>query len=767
MQKILVLAALSLLSCSLAFGSASLLPAQAQSDAAPAASPTSAAPAGIVLPDALPKPIAAASRPGQYVLEFNRSPIVGNRLRFDGIYDENRLRFTRPRNWQTKAAKVQIRFRHSAALYASRSNLTVFMNGTSIGSIPLNKRQNEIGSVVFDVPPGLIQDYNELTIAALQNNSPTCTQDPYDPSLWTEVLPDSRLVLEYQPQPIALDFSRYPYPLFDILSLEPNQLAYLLPKTVDEPWLTAATRLQTALGRVAEFRPLETQLVKSPSEVQADQRLMVIGTPANQPALASLNLPLEIENQKILDGEQQPLPPDVGVLMLTTANENRTPVFIATGNTPEAVAKAVQFLVQTGDRQIGTGSVVLVNQLADVPSPPPRDWAGYLPLSDAFQLKDLTTFNDEPIADVTVRGSNAPALQFGFRAHPDDRFAPGNVMTLNYSYGPQVNPLTSLVEVQLDGVTLAGSRLTNVDGATRQSMRVNIPEAAIKPDSRMQVNFRLDPRERRSCSRVTDQQLWGTIHADSSFELNRENVVRLPDLKLLRTGYPFVAPQDLSETAIVMPDSPSNTDLLLLLEVGERLGRLSQSESIQLSVHRASQLSPEQRSTHQLIAIGTQAEFPLPEALKTNGFDLEAMFSRRWQQSQVQTLPDVEGVVKQILSPWNDDRTLLALTAQTAAGLNEVRSLLSQDPLFYQIEGDTVLISANETNPSPYDPNDYNLEFLQQSPQREIVSTHLTNRLLWVLRNNWFVLAPAIVVASLVLYGVVQLYLKRLTGQEQ
>lgn len=751
----------ALLSCGVAIGSVSPLLAQ---DATP--TPAAAEVRTFNLPTNLPKPIAAAEPAGQYVLEFNRSPLVGSRLRFEGIYDENRLRFTRPSNWEPKAVKVQIRFRHSAALYASRSNLTVFVNNTSIGSIPLNKRQGEVGNVVFDIPPGLIQDYNELVIAALQNNSPTCTQDPYDPSLWTEVMPDSRIVFDYEPQPIALDFNRYPYPVFDPLSLEPNQVAYLLPETVDEDWLTAATRFQTALGRVAEFRPLETRLVESVGTSEEAERLIVIGTPENQPALAALDLPLAIEDQKILDAEQEALPPDVGVLMLTTANENRTPVLVATGNSPAGVAKAVQFLAQTGDRRIGTGNVVLVNQLAEVPSPEPREWEGYLPLADSFQLSDLT-ISSQPIGDVTVRGSNAPALQFNFRAHPDEQFAPGNEMTLYYSYGPQVNPLTSLVEVQLDGVTLAGNRLTSIEGASRQSLKLNIPENAIKPDSRMQVNFRLDPRERRSCSRVTDQQLWGTIHSNTSFRLKREAIVRIPDLKLLRTGYPYVAPQDLSATAIVIPNQPTPTDLLLLLETGERLGRLSKSESIRLNVYRASQLTDEQRRTRQLIAIGTQSKFPLPEALEAGGFSLDALFSRRWQQSQVQTLPDTEGVVKQILSPWNGERVLLALTAQTEAGLDEVRDLLSQDPLFYQLEGDTALISANTPDPSPYDPNDYTLEFLQQSPQRELTSADWSNRLLWLMRSNWFVLAPAIVVASLVLYGVVQLYLKRLTGQEQ
>ena len=34
-----------------------------------------------------------------YTLEFNRSPIVGNRMRLRGVYSEGRLAFTRPRGW--------------------------------------------------------------------------------------------------------------------------------------------------------------------------------------------------------------------------------------------------------------------------------------------------------------------------------------------------------------------------------------------------------------------------------------------------------------------------------------------------------------------------------------------------------------------------------------------------------------------------------------------------------------------------------------------
>ncbi|NEQ55597.1 MAG: cellulose biosynthesis cyclic di-GMP-binding regulatory protein BcsB, partial [Leptolyngbya sp. SIO3F4] len=393
-------------------------------------------------------------------------------------------------------------------------------------------------------------------------------------------------------------------------------------------------------------------------------------------------------------------------------------------------------------------------------TPDLRDWPRYLPLSDNFELGDLNGFNNEPIDDVVIRGAHAPPFEFDFKALPDDRFLPGNVMTLRYTYGPQVNPLTSLVEVQLDGITVAGRRLDSIDGKRRATLKVELPEQHITPQSRLKVYLRFDPRERRSCSRVTDHQLWGTIHSDSTFNLNRQQVAKLPDLNLLKAGYPFASPQDLSRTAIVMPNKPSMTELSVMLELSERLGRLSRSEAVQTAVYPISKLPPEVQESQHLVAIGVRTKFPLVEALDAAEFNLKEE-SRQWGDSQVQTLPDAEGVLQQQLSPWNDSRVLLTMTAQNDAGLKQLRDLLELDSLFFQLQGDTALISANDETPSPYDDNAYNLEFLQRSAQRDVQEESAFQKAITVIQGNWFLLIPGIIVLSLLLYGVIQAYLKR------
>ncbi|MEP0869098.1 cellulose biosynthesis cyclic di-GMP-binding regulatory protein BcsB [Trichocoleus desertorum AS-A10] len=750
-------------------------PAAIEPDPEPAAPPAVTAPepaSSTPSPGANPSPsstpdaVAARGPTVPYVLEFNRSPVVGNRLRLQGVFADARLGFTRPRTWNLRSAKVLVRFQHSPALLANRSNLTVRVNGTSVGSVPLNRKQSEIGQVLLNVPPNLIQDFNEVTLVAQQNNSATCT-DPADPTLWTEVLPDSKLIFNYQPKPVKLDFTRYPYPFFDDLSLDPNRVTYLLPNQVNSAWLTSAARFQAALGRLAEFRPLETRLVKNLNQAKADERLVVIGTPEEQPALKSLKLPLAIADNQVLDASRNPLPAESGILMLATTRNNGIPVLIATGNGPEGVNKAVQFLVQSKDRQIGTGYYLVVNSVTPVPTPPLRQWPGYLPEKNSFKLRELNNAENEPFEDVTVRGAYAPPVEVNFRALPDDQFTRGSSMNLVYSYGPQVNPRLSTVEVRLDGAPIGGKRLTSEQGAARDTLNVNLPAELVKPDSKIQVAFNLSPREPANCGRINDQQLWGKVHADTNFKLKRQNVVQIPDLKLLSTGYPFAAPQDLSTTAIVVPETPSLTDLSTLLEFSERLGRLSQADTVKIEAYTQDALTTEVKQRQNLVGIGVRSQFPFPEAFQENGFALKNVFSRKWNQSQIQALPDSEGVIKEVISPWNDDRVLLALSAQTEAGLQQVQNLLNQDPLFFQLNGDTVLISANQASASGYDPDAYNLEFLQQSSQRRLDNSNPFSKVSRFLQDHWFVLPTGIVVFALGLYGITQLYLKRVEKQDK
>lgn len=733
-------------------------PTPAQPTPAPAADPAPPA------TETAEPPATNAAQPAlsQYVLQFNRSPVVGNALQMEGILAQARLGFTRPRHWQVDSAKVQIRFRHSPALYAERSNLTVRLNNIHLGSVPLNRAADEIGNVLFEVPPEVIQDYNTIVMQVQQHTSPDCS-DPADPALWTEILPDSQVIINYRPQAIALDLANYPYPFLNDLGLDADRLTYLQPQTSDDVWMTAAARFQAAAARLTNFRSIQTRLVQSLDEVNAGESLVIIGTPTTQPLLASLALPFAIENNQLLDGGGAVLPDNVGVVLLTTTADSSHPVLVATGNDARGVLKAVQALVQPSDRQLLTGQAAIISEVAEVDSPDPRDWPGYLPQNvSRFRLSALSKADSTPFEDVTVNGLPIPpAVQIPFKGLPSNQFLKGSTFTLRYSYSPNVNPARSSVSIRLDGQGLGGERLRNVNGGS-DSITVNIPPQLVTPASNLEVQFFTYPRTALSCGDIPDQSMWATVHSDSSFKLNRTSLVQLPDLNLLQTGYPLTAPQDLAEMTFVLPERPNPAELLTLLQASSRFGRLSQADSVKLGAYSAVSLPEAARQRSNLVGIGSRDRFPLPQLFEQpTGFALGEQFLRRQARSQVQALPDEAGVIAAAISPWNPERILLGLTGQTEAGLTDVQQVFYQDFLFSRLAGDTLLVQRTAEDSAVFVTDNFQVTTLQQSQPVTIDRRGFLTRAIALLQQNWFLIPGGLVLIALLFYGVSQLYLNR------
>ncbi len=742
--------------------------AQVEPQSPPAVAPGVPPREGAAIDAQAPAKTVAAGPLSKYILEFNRSPAMGNRFRMEGVYGESRLGFTRPRNWQMKGVKAIIHFQHSPALVAARSNLIVRVNDTSIGTIPLNLQPGQIGEAIVVIPPQLIQDFNDIALVAQQENSATCSK-PEDKTLWTEILPDSKLVFDYQPQAIPLDFGRYPYPFLDDLALDTTRLTYLQPTQVDAAWLTATSRLQTQMGRLADFRGLETQLVKEAKNLSWNDRLIIVGTPAQQPLLKTLKLPLAVKGEQLVGRDGVAIPGDEGVLMLTSIEEGKVPVLVVSGNSPEAVQKAAQSLVNTQSSKLGSTALVQVKGDLPAATVERRAWPRFLPADKQFQLKDIQRGDGKNYGDVTVYGSDAPPVEFNFWALPDDRFTRGSTMTLRYNYSAQADPRKSTVSIDIDGVNIGSKKLDSDAGANQQAFTVELPENLLKPNSKIQANFKLVPRDEegaaRACGRLTDQQLSGTVLDTTEFSLNREIGAELPNLKLLTSGYPFAEMQDLSRMAIVVPEAPTPGDVMTMLKFSERMGRLSRANSVEHQVYLGSGgLTTTIKDSKHIVAIGTGDRFPIKEVFK-DGLGLIDSISRQFGggKTQIRTLPNADGVIKSVISPWNKERLVLALTGQTEQGLKQVQDVLGADPWFYQLKGDTALMTANTPNPSTFDPNGYQFQFLQESSPQTLERLNPLNKVRRFLEDHFYLLPIGIIAVSLLMYGIAQRYLKRVS----
>ncbi|NEP76418.1 cellulose biosynthesis cyclic di-GMP-binding regulatory protein BcsB, partial [Okeania sp. SIO2G5] len=265
-----------------------------------------------------------------------------------------------------------------------------------------------------------------------------------------------------------------------------------------------------------------------------------------------------------------------------------------------------------------------------------------------------------------------------------------------------------------------------------------------------------------------NQQLTGTPHASTAFNLKRDISLTLPDLELLKSGFPLAAPQDLSEMAVVLPDNPTQMDVEVLLALSKRLGLLANADSVKFDVYRASSLPNTVRRQAHLVGIGRRDRFPLPAAFSGengNGFNLSKGFTRLWKGTQIQALPDNAGVIQSVVSNQSDDHIILALTAQTDDGMVEVRNTMNRDPLFNQLRGDTILVSRNEVEPSPYSASGYTITALQQFPQRRIQQAGSLSALSFFFQQYWFLIPTVLICLALLLYSISQIYLNRISEE--
>jgi hypothetical protein len=232
----------------------------------------------------------------------------------------------------------------------------------------------------------------------------------------------------------------------------------------------------------------------------------------------------------------------------------------------------------------------------------------------------------------------------------------------------------------------------------------------------------------------------------------------------MQTGFPFNAPHDLSQTSFVLPDRPTDSELLTLLYATSRLGRLSRASSVKVAAYAGSDLPSEVREQHNLVGIGTRDRFPLPELFEgQSGLALGEQFTRRQNQSQVQTLSDEAGVIESRISPWNPERVLLGLTGQSERGLNDVQAVFSRDSLFSRLEGDTLLVQASADRSTKLLADDFQVIALTQNFTQTVDRRSLLTRLIATLQAYWFLLPGGIVLISLVFYGISQLFLNRLS----
>jgi hypothetical protein len=615
--------------------------------------------------------------------------------------------FTRPKGWKILPSSViHLSFQHGHNLLPERSSLNVLINNRILKSITLGANNITPNALDIPVPPELLKDRNTLSFQVDQHYTYRC-EDPFSEELWTELLPDTKLTLHYASQPVHPNLAQYPFPLLDELNdYYPTVVGYLLPTgsggQVSDQTLEAFGVVAAHLGQQARWRTLKTYVGDVNSPKNGDNQIL-IGTPNENPAIGSLSsgLPLRLEGGQFMDQHGLPLPADVGILQLVPNPRNPTrALLIVSGNGPEGVKKAAHVLAQNSLNKILTGRYAIVKDYAKGGEYPYRAWDGFL-------LKSGDTLANLGLDTQTTRGITGLPLFYSMKVMPD-LYLPGHQkvkLHTVYSYASQLDASQSKLEVLLNGKAIKSVPLDDQAGKSLAELTVEIPTEEVHTFNDLEYRFHLYPEKYDMCRFVTDVHIWGTVHNTSWLELPGEIKSALPDVGLVNdAGFPFTGYQDLSHFGFALPDTLNRTDLEAMLQAASRLGRESQSQKgIELTAHHVSTVPDNERKENHWIVIGRRGANKWLDEVKGKASLLMENGWNNLQEEQKNRIAQInyapgQGVVEELLSPWNDNRVLLLLTGENESAIVHDAQLFQNQAWFAAIKMGNIAV-VNDDGP--------------------------------------------------------------------
>ena len=178
-----------------------------------------------------------------------------------------------------------------------------------------------------------------------------------------------------------------------------------------------------------------------------------------------------------------------------------------------------------------------------------------------------------------------------------------------------------------------------------------------RTDGRFDLSFDLFSQE--SCTR--DIEVDVVIKESSYLKLPHTSVTPLVDLTLFPR--PFFQPDSLYERKVILvvPDNASDAELQAAMDVSSGLGNLTNGNLIVDLVVNSSLTSELIKSEH-MVLIGKSGSIPMMEELNTpiklvnNQFDFSGAGAE-------------DGLVQEIVSPWNSTKAILIVSGNTDAGV--------------------------------------------------------------------------------------------------
>jgi cellulose synthase (UDP-forming) len=714
-----------------------------------------AAQPGTVVAAASPPPAGAEAGQRQVVYTL-RQLGVGGALTLRGTDGQRSVDFGVRSDEVVTGATLTLSGAMSPALLPEASSLTVSLNDQYVGTVPAARDRSGFSE---DVPisPAVFQEANRLQLR-FAGRLPGDCRDPLSPLLWTTVSDLSALTLTLQRLPQVRDLGQLPRPFFDRHVRDMLSLPFVLPDRPDDDTVRAAAIAASWFGGRAGYRGAAFPVLRTLPRT-GDSVLVAGPGTTLPPGLAPLTGPT--------------------LAVLPNPTDALGSVLVIAGRTAAEVAQAAQVLA-VGSRTLAGPSETV--SAPDLPLRQPYDAPAWIAADRPIRLGELVDAQALQVAGyagaVTVPFNAAPDL-FGWQRSPA-------TLDLRYHapFDPVIDGSASRLDVGINGVYLRSLPLAprssaigwlgrlwqsvTADGAGQEpESHVAMPAYDLAGSNTLRFLFDARPMHRAGCTDAPDDLQMG-VDPGSTLDLgNPSHLARLPNLDwFAEAGFPFSRMADLSQSAVVVPDRPTDAELSALLGEMGRISRQTGLPVVQVAVVQPEEL--DRVADRDLLLVGTTGDLG-PAAALMRDAPLRLRAGRLYVRlsTPLPPLPDAadesaaarpnadvalavpaqagEGLLASWQSPLHPGRSVVAMMGGSGDALGLVLRSMDDPQLAPSVRGDLVVMSDGGITPYRVGPS-------------------YTERQLplwlwpwWALRNRGLLVAAAAAVVLLVIVGLAML----------
>lgn len=354
-------------------------------------------------------------------------------------------------------------------------------------------------------------------------------------------------------------------------------------------------------------------------------------------------------------------------------------ILVITGLNDEAVHKAAQAMSFESRFPGMAGQFALVREVR-APS-----------MSRTESLGDSVTFAELGYEDRVLEGFSQESIYY-FDLPIGWRLTEEAALDLRFSHSQLLEYGISSLGVLFNNKPIATVTLSE-ETSLNGGLNVQLPASLSRPGERNQISVQASLKPFDVCAHL---DVWLLVSRESQLYLSHDEQQAL--FPLLDTyPYPFDQRSDLSDVLLVLPPEPQTEEWERALKLVASLGSASGGADLSPKVAIGDALSEGALADYHIVAVGRPSRNPLirqinaqlPQPFQPGSDKIE----QRLNDVVLRLPPDLSlGFVQLIPSPWNEARSLLAVTGTNDEGVRRAVDVLAERP--WAVKGNLSFVTA-------------------------------------------------------------------------